>query len=251
MPLRLYAVTMTDPNWLRTAFIGVQDELTIKLKNAAQSIAHPTTQGNVTEQHWLEVLRSYLPDRYEVASAIVVDSTGARSEQIDVVIFDRYYTPVLLGREQSRYIPAEAVYAVFEVKPHFDKAHVEYAGRKAQSVRRLHRTSAPIAHAGGEHPPKMLFTIVAGLLTLRADWSDGLGEAFRGCLPVGDQLLACGCALEHGSFDTFNGSVEVVSKEGALIYFLFRLLSKLQTLGTVPAIDWTVYAGVINRQDVC
>ena len=75
-----------------------------------------------------------------------------------------------------------------------------------------------------------------------------LGEAFRGCLPVGDQLLDCGCALEHGAFDTFNGSVEVVSKEGALIYFLFRLLSKLQTLGTVPAIDWTVYAGVINRR---
>lgn len=239
---------MTDPAWLKKAFIGVQKELTLKLENAAQSIAHATTQGNVTEGHWLEVLRSYLPNRYEVASAIVVDSKGARSEQIDIVIYDPHFTPALLDQNQHRYIPAEAVYAVFEVKPHFDKANVEYAAKKVASVRRLKRTSAPILHAGGAYPPKAPFPIVAGLLALRSDWADGLGVAFQGCLPEGNEGLDCGCALEHGAFDTFNDSraLEIVPREGALIYFLFRLLSKLQSLGTVPAIDWTAYARVLR-----
>ena len=241
---------MTDPTWLKNAFIGVQDELTVKLKNAAQSITHPTTQGNVTEQHWLDVLRSYLPNRYGVASAIVVDSTGARSEQIDIVIFDPHYTPTLLDQKQSRYIPAEAVYAVFEVKPHFDKAHVEYAAKKATSVRRLHRTSTRIVHASGEAPPRPLFPIVAGLLALRSSWTEGFGVAFQGCLPDGGERLDCGCALEHGAFDTFDSTLKVVPRDGALIYFLFRLLSKLQSLGTVSAIDWAAYAAMINPPEI-
>jgi hypothetical protein len=34
--------------------------------------------------------------------------------------------------------------------------------------------------------------------------------------------------------------------DGALIYFLFRLLGKLQSLGTVTAIDWSAYAAIVT-----
>jgi hypothetical protein len=46
------------------------------------------------------------------------------------------------------------------------------------------------------------------------------------------------------SFDVFDGSVSYAVSEGsnALVFFLFRLLNKLQSLGTVPAIDWNAYA---------
>jgi hypothetical protein len=164
------------------------------------------------------------------------------------VIFDRHFTPTLLDQQNHRYIPVEAVYAVFESKPHFDKSYIEYAGDKAASVRKLHRTSVPIAHAGGTFAPKPLFPIIAGIVAAKSSWADGLGEHFLKNLPTEDmERLDCGCALDDGAFDSFDDCLKVVGSEGALIYFLFRLLARLQSLGTVPAIDWAAYASVINK----
>lgn len=238
---------LPPPNaWLRDAFVDVQKELECKLRRASGSIAHSGTQGTVNEQHWADVFRAYLPKRYEVASGIVIDSDGARSDQIDLVIFDKHFTPTLLDQQSHRYIPAEAVYAVFEAKPHIDKGYLEYAGHKAASVRRLRRTSVAITHAGGVFPARALFPIIAGIVAARADWTDGLGESFRRNLPTGaEEQLECGCALEHGMFDTFDGALNTAPRDRALIFFLFRLLSKLQGLGSAPAVDWAAYARVM------
>ena len=237
-----------DTAWMKEAFVDVQAELALKIKRATQSIEHAGTKGGVYEDHWIEVFRAYLPDRYEVATGFVIDSLGNRSEQMDVVVFDRHFTPTLLDQQKHRYIPAEAVYAVFESKPHFDKSYLEYAGNKAASVRKLHRTSVAIAHAGGTYQPKALFPILAGIVAPKSSWADGLGESFQKHLPTSElERLDCGCALDDGAFDLFDGDLKTVPSEGALIYFLFRLLSKLQSLGTVPAIDWAAYAAVINR----
>lgn len=164
------------------------------------------------------------------------------------MIFDRHFTPTLLDQQKHRYIPAEAVYGVFESKPHFDKSYLEYAGQKAASVRKLHRTSVAIAHAGGSYEPKEPFPIVSGIVAPKSSWADGLGASFQKNLPSNrDERLDCGCALDDGAFDTFGRELKIVGKDGALIYFLFRLLSKLQSLGSVPAIDWSAYAMTIEQ----
>jgi len=238
-----------DTTWLRDAFMDVQEELVLKLQRASRSIGHAPSVGNVNEDHWISVFRSYLPNRYEVNSGFVIDSLGARSEQIDLVIYDRHFTPTLLDQQSHRYIPAEAVYAVFEAKPHFDKCYLEYAGQKAASVRKLQRTSVSIAHAGGKFPPKEPFPILAGIVAARSSWTDGLGKSFSSNIPTsGEEALNCGCALDHGAFDDFDGSLTTTPRDGALVYFLFRLLSKLQSMGTVPAINWAAYASILNSR---
>lgn len=236
-----------DTAWLAQSFRGVQNQLEGRLQLASDSIKHSGTQGDVTEGDWISAIRGYLPNRYQVEKAIVVDSLGQRSEQIDIVIFDRHFTPTLLDQQQHRYIPAEAVYAVFEAKPCIDKAYLEYASDKAASVRRLHRTSVQIAHAGGTFAPRKPFEIVAGIVAPRADWADGLGTSFREHLQrTGAGRLDCGCALAHGNFDLFaDGQLAVGPSDCALMRFLFRLLGKLQSLGTVTAIDWDAYARTI------
>lgn len=236
-----------DVTWLREAFAQVQTNLRSQMALAAQSISHAGTMGSVNEEHWLDVFRSYLPNRYDVATGIVIDSQGNRSDQIDVVVFDRHFTPTLLDQKNHRYIPAEAVYAIFECKPTIDKGYIEYAENKAGSVRRMHRTSVAISHAGGVFDPKKPFRILAGLLAPQASWADGLGQAFRQNLTVDNaSSLDCGCALEHGCFDFHDGKLLVTAEQGALMFFLFRLLSRLQTLGTVPAIDWAAYSRIIK-----
>lgn len=240
-----------DSEWLKKSFINIQKRLELDLETAELSLKqHSPSQGLVSENSWVKVFRSYLPKRYEVSTGTIVDSEGSKSDQIDIIIYDQHFTPILLDQSGHQYIPIEAIYAIFESKQHIDKGHLIYSGDKARSVRKLKRTSIPIAHAGGQYPAKALFPIIAGVIGRKAKWTDGLGASFKKNLPkTGNQFLDCGCALENGAFDHFDKGLNIVGPQGALIYFMFRLLSKLQSLGTVPAIDWNAYAKVLQQNN--
>jgi hypothetical protein len=235
--------------FLQRAFASEQSCLMAKLRSSDR-IVHDGDRGEVNEGHFIDVLRHYLPNRYTVHKAAILDSEGQVSDSIDVVVYDRQYTPTLLDSESHRYVPAEAVYAIFECKPRIDKAYLEYAGEKAASVRRLKRTSVPITHAGGCYPAKPLFEIIAGILAIDVDWQEGLSTSFENCHSAltGPSRLDCGLAVDGHSFDTFeSGNYTYCRSENSLIFFLFRLLNQLQSLGTVPAIDWNAYASQLSK----
>lgn len=240
-------------SFLRSALAAEQEVLAVQLKLSAQTITHDGTMGEVNEQHFIEILHKYLPNRYAVAQGIVIDSNGHTSDQIDIVIFDRQYTPTLLDQRDHRFIPAEAVYCVLEVKPTINKTYLEYAGDKAKSVRTLERTSIPIPNAGGAaYPPKHLFPIIAGIVAPDAEWAEGVASnSFYSNLDAltDERTLDCGLALADRSFDKFDGQIVLSDKECSLAFFLFRLLQKLQSLGTVPAIDWNKYAAVLGKRE--
>lgn len=140
-----------------------QETLQLKLELSSTSITHNGVLGDVNEKHFIEMLSRYLPNRYAVDSAIIIDSNGQTSDQIDIVIYDNQYTPTLLDQQNHRFIPAEAVYAAIEVKPEINKEYIEYAKQKAYSIRKLERTSVSIIHAGGTYPPKEHKKLYAGL----------------------------------------------------------------------------------------
>ena len=78
------------------------------------TMGHPVAKGDSSEAVWLEMLQGYLPQRYQAAKAFVVDSEGIFSEQIDVVIFDRQYSPFIFVHQSQTIIPAESYYGVFK-----------------------------------------------------------------------------------------------------------------------------------------
>lgn len=234
-----------NTEFLRKAFATEQACLITNLRSSSR-ITHPGDRGEVNEQHFIDFLRKYLPKRYTVEKAIVIDSLGNVSDSMDVVVFDRQYTPTLLDNDKHRYVPAEAVYAVFECKPNIDKGNLEYAADKAASVRRLKRTSVPIQHAGGTFLAKEHFDIVAGILAVEVDWKDGFGEAFRTVHSglSGDRMIDCGFAARGASFDVFAGpdAYTYGPTDNALAFFAFRLLA------TVPAVDWMDYANALSHK---
>jgi hypothetical protein len=237
--------------FLRDAFATEQQCLVPKLRSSSR-ITHAGDRGEVNELHFIDFLRKYLPNRYTVEKAIVLDSRGKVSNSIDVVVFDRQYTPTLLDNDKHRYVPAEAVYAIFECKPKIDKGYLEYAADKAASVRKLTRTSVPITHAGGTFAAKKHFDIVAGILAIDVQWDDGFGKSFGKVHSrlTGDRRLDCGFAAAGASFDVFDGpgAYTFGPVNNALAFFAFRLLSKLQSLATVPAVDWMAYAKNISQK---
>lgn len=240
---------MSDKVTLTNLFRALQRDM-ISQANFSDVINHPTDKGDNTEECWIKWFEEYLPKRYKAAKATVIDCKDNVSEQMDIVLYDAQYSYLAFKQNGVLYIPAESVYAVFEVKQNLTKKHMEYAGNKAASVRNLHRTSAPIPHAGGVYKPKSLHRILAGILTTTSGWKDAFGQPFRKCLGAYDesQQVDCGCVLRGGAyFYDYESSVLKMSREEeSLVYFFLQLLILLQKMGTVPAIDLVKYMQVLN-----
>lgn len=234
-------------NWSLPQLLGnLHADIQHRLALARSSFSHSVTKGDASEKVWLELFETYLPKRYQALKAHVVDSNGNFSEQMDIVVFDRQYSPFIFNFQNEVIIPAESVYAVFETKQSVDASQVKYAQEKLTSVRRLHRTSLRIPHAGGTYEPKPLFPILGGLLTLESEWTPALGEPFRNVLKtdLSDGLLDIGCVAAHGHYfyDLAINDFMLINENKPATAFLFKLISLLQVRGTVPMIDIEAYA---------
>lgn len=235
--------------FLQSAFAAEQEVLTVQLKLSSESITHDGVMGEVNEQHFIHTLRKYLPKRYAAYSGIVIDSNGATSDQIDIVIYDNLYTPTLLDQQAHRFIPAESVFCVLEVKPTINKKYLEYAGNKAKSVRDLERTTIAIKQLDGKSFTKPLFPILAGIVATDVGWNDGISsKKFIQTLNklTENCILNCGLALSDKAFDSYNNVLTLSPSENSLIFFIFRLLEQLQSMGNPPAVDWSKYANVTS-----
>ncbi len=119
---------------LDRAFYKKQAILRCSLEAGREVVTHPGAKGDGSELHWKEMLSAFLPKRYQVSEGFVVDSACRRSEQIDVIIHDHFFSPLLWEDGGHMYVPAEGIYAVFEVKQDHSLEHIKYAGQKAASV---------------------------------------------------------------------------------------------------------------------
>jgi Domain of unknown function (DUF6602) len=202
---------------------GLHDVIESHLTAARDTFAHPGTKGDAAERVWLELLQTYLPARYRAEKAIVVDSKNAFSDQIDVVIFDRQYTPPIFSHAGQTIVPAESVYAAFETKQTINAGNVDYAQKKVASVRRLHRTSKPIPYAAGTYAAKQPGHILGGILT-----------------------LDCVAAPKIFGFDA-GGTFSISLQKKPATAFLLELIDRLQDCGTVAMIDTRAYAQWLDR----
>jgi hypothetical protein len=216
-----------------------------RLGTAGRAFGHSGTKGDASEGVWLELLQTYLPQRYQATKAHVVDSRGNFSNQIDIVIHDRQYSPFVFKYQGQTIVPAESVYAIFEAKQAINASQVTYAKEKVASVRGLHRTSLPIPYAGGMYPAKAPGPILGGILTFESDWSPGLGEPLKKALKEGGPLhqIDLGCVAAHGTFFQQDDGSYLINERGkAATAFLLELIARLQSVATVPMIDVRAYA---------
>lgn len=211
---------------------------------------HPGEQGSLTEDSWITWLRDYLPSRYRVDKAKVVDCHGEMSDQIDIVVYDRHYSPMIFEVLGKKIIPAESVYCVFEVKPEINRQYIQYAADKIESVRNLERTSDKVPWAGGiVTSPQKPFRILGGLLTTRCEWVEKLhSPAFSTVMKEIGQppKIDIGCSLLGGSFWSEDNRISFGTPDESLLVFYLELLKKLRVLGTVPAIKYDAYSGVLK-----
>lgn len=233
--------------WSLTQLLtSLHEDIENQLDIVRKSFAHPGTKGDGSEKVWIDLLNAYLPERYRASTAHVVDSHGQFSEQIDIVVYDRQYSPFVFKYKEQIIIPAESVYAVFEAKQTMNSQMIKYAQQKIKSVRNLHKTSLPIPYAKGTYPAKALIPIIGGILTLESEWSPALGSSLKKHLNenLGNGLLDIGCSASHGYFhhDQKTKNFVLLPQKKAATAFLFKLIAMLQFSGTVPMIDIQAYS---------
>ena len=243
---------------LEGAFADQERQLEATLARGRHITDQPGIVGDATEDGWRDMLGDFLPGRYGVDSGKVIDSQGHQSEQIDIIVHDTYYSPLMFSIGDAKFVPVESVYAVLEVRQTLNKGNLDYAAQKAESVRRLHRTSTLIPNQFGKAITKALdeFPILAGVLTSESDWSLPFDDILRSHLAGQPprRVIDIGCALGAGAFDAQREplvtdrallGMTTSGPERALSYFAIRLLHRLQQLGTVGAIDYEAYASHI------
>ncbi len=225
---------------IQKLFSALDEEMRLKLSSKIDEIYHPTAKGSETELNWIGLLRSYLPERYKVDSGFVVDHEGNISEQIDIIIYDRHFTPFIFRGENVVYIPAEGVYAVFEVKPDLTKENFDYAIKKLNSVKNLKRTSASFTHILGTDK-KDLFEVIGGILT-----KSNKAKSLYKNLKAESELTIVLC-LDQGIKVINDKAILVQENEPILAFFLLKLIEKLRALGSVPALEVDKYLSFIDK----
>lgn len=262
---------------LKMLFSGLQNQMSAQLNTNREFILHPGSKGDSLENAWIEWLRKYLPNRYSVDKAIVIDHEGNTSQQIDIVIYDSWFTPFIFNQNGFYYIPAEGVYAVFEVKPDIqgnagNKSYIEYAGEKIESVRVLKREAAKFVNGGNICNPRALTKILGGILCSTNSFSkkDTIEEHLKSL--TGLKTIDLGCIADYGSFYvdyTPNEEITQVGQEAYLKFYSNRKFNDLhfsdkehsfitffmqltrylqQAIGTIPAIDLNAYLNSIEEK---
>lgn len=213
------------------------------------AIPHPTGNGDNSEGNWKKFLKGILPQKYGIDKGYVIDYEGNISDQIDLIIYDALYSPfVLINETGEKFIPAEAVYAIVEVKPNIDKENIEYANNKVQSVKNLKRSSRGMTCAGKRTPKRSLTNILGILLATEMDI---VNDSTIIKHLTNNKNIDLGCAINGYSFISIKNrdcsiKFEKTSKNESILGLFFNINNELHEIGTVAAIDIRKYANALN-----
>lgn len=205
---------------------------------------HPVTKGEHCESAWIDFFRSFLPNKYVVDKGFVFDAQGNVSDQIDIIIYDALYTPLIFGTEAGeKFITAESVYAVFDSKPSIDKGTLEYTNAKISSVANLVRSSRGMIIGGKAVPPRELTHIFGGILAIDSVEPETIEKHL-----ANNPYIDIGCAIKRTAFicyrdeESFFKEAKFSSSDESILAFFYIVLDLLYQLGTVAGLDIRDYA---------
>jgi len=134
---------MSNSMDLGSVFQELGGEMRNHWEDTLRYVDHPLELGLARERLLVEYLLRLLPDRFAIDSGFVIDSSGSRSRQIDIVIYDKIIAKPFVVPGQVHFFPCECVVAVGEVKSNItSRATLSDALEKIRSVKALDRFSA-------------------------------------------------------------------------------------------------------------
>lgn len=119
---------------IRQIFAGLNSELRGGFLSSKE-IHHSGGKGAYRETALSRLLTTYLPRRYTCGTGDLVSSTGRRSNQCDIVIYDGFNSPPLFYSEDHTVFAARAAFGVIEVKSILTSEELEKAYLNIRSAK--------------------------------------------------------------------------------------------------------------------
>jgi hypothetical protein len=106
---------------IKKYYQGIMDQIQIEVDLINSNFNHNGLKGEGNENIIKEIIKKSIPAKYGVDTGIVIDKDGNQSKQCDIIIYDKFSHPQLLGLSSVKMFPVDIVYAVIEVKTTLDK----------------------------------------------------------------------------------------------------------------------------------
>ena len=127
------------PNTYRSVLSTAQHRISLAVDQIRKAIPHPGETGALVERLFRSHLEDVLPEKVGVSNGFVVDSRGAVSRQMDIILYDKLNAPRLFSSDGAQMFPVETTYACGEVKTEMTSARFRDTFRKCLSYKRLSR----------------------------------------------------------------------------------------------------------------
>lgn len=206
-------------------------------------LSHTTTKGDHCECAWIKYLKSFLPKRYEVDKGMVYDSDGNISEQIDIIVYDPFYTPLIVTTASGdKIVAAESVYAVFECKPKISTSNLRYASKKIASVTNLNRKSTYVIDNGEKRHGRKPTAIIGGILATESSSTTTVISNVKQFTNIDIGYAPDSICFFSKRITCNSNEIIIKNSNNAGDLFFWGLLEDLHAIGTVAPIDNLAYA---------
>lgn len=122
-------------------FSNVSEKMLLDFNQTKIALEHSGQKGSANEETVRDFMRQYLPKSLDISTGILIDRTGKKSKQLDIIVSDAAKTPILYENAGIRVIPAECAYCVIEVKALLNANELEACYQNMKSVKMLIRDS--------------------------------------------------------------------------------------------------------------
>jgi len=113
----------------------------------AENYAHNGLRGNHRATALGQFLTNHLPNTFKVAKGQARDYKDNVTGELDLLIYDQLMAAPIQSDAETLIVPAEALYAVIEVKSILTKDEIETCFTRAEKVRSLKPFKKPIIAA--------------------------------------------------------------------------------------------------------
>lgn len=127
----------TSVNIVEEYWSGVSQRLQTEVDVLNRLVQHNAELGRANELAVANILKEILPSSLGVGTGIIIDSSGRRSLQTDIILFERSKQPQILAQTTQLIFPVETVVMALEVKTTMDADAVKDVGDKCASIRAL------------------------------------------------------------------------------------------------------------------
>lgn len=229
-------------------------------QESAAGFAHKGNRGDSRELALRESLQRWLPDRFGIASGEVIDAIGARSGQIDILIWDQAKNSPLLRNDGLVVLPVEAVLATVEVKSLLDDDAVEMVAGSVRKLRELRPNGSPwgVSRRHGANAtdrlPSFFSSVVAYKSSIASsNWSSSEVSRVRRKFQdaaVPTQWLDRVVVLNEGVLLPSDGKVATFGQESQVLgLWYFQLVNFLsREADRRPAFPWSSYEGGLGAE---